>query len=89
MMESNKNFVRLENLVIWMSAFLSFLFQFFAIKTLIMWLYDQIGSQCDNKIHGNRISKGFVFLVTSAIIDPTTFVRKAKNIKWRGQISYR
>ena len=48
-----------------------------------------IDSQCDNKIHGNRISKGFVFLVTSAIIDPTTFVRKAKNIKWRGQISYR
>ena len=39
-----------------------------------------IDSQCDNKIHGNRISKGFVFLVTSAITDPTTFVRKAKKI---------
>ena len=48
-----------------------------------------IDSQCDNKIGGNRISKVFVFLVTSVITDPTTFVRKAKNLKWRGQIGYR
>ena len=62
------------------------MFQFFAIKTLIMWFYDRLMVNVIIRFHGNRITKGVVFLVTSVTTDSTNFVRKAKNLKWRGQI---
>ena len=55
-----------------------------------MWFYDRLMVNVIIRFHGNRITKGFVFLVTSVVItDQTTFVRKVKNLKWRGQIGYR